>query len=83
MLSSWEHAESHKLFSNLSELTQKLVYFITLCLGGPCRYMLLFNANAIALSEKLKRISVGYSTFRNPNSEINKFVTKKKGTAPN
>ena len=36
MLSSWEHAESHKLFSNLSELTQKLVYFITLCLGGPC-----------------------------------------------
>ena len=37
MLSPWEHAESHKLFLNLSELIQILVYFITLCPGGPCR----------------------------------------------
>ena len=33
MLQPWEHAESHKLFVNLSELIQILVYFITLCLG--------------------------------------------------
>ena len=36
MLSSWEHVESHKLFLNLSEFIQILVYFITLCPGGPC-----------------------------------------------
>ena len=39
MLSSWKHAESHKLFSNLLELIQILVYFIALWVGGPCRSM--------------------------------------------
>ena len=38
MLSSWEHAESHKQFLNLSELIQILVYFITLCPGWPCSW---------------------------------------------
>ena len=34
----WKHAESHKLFLNLSKLIQILVYFITLCPDGLCTF---------------------------------------------
>ena len=75
MLSSWEHAESHKQFSNLSELIQILVYFITLCPGWPCiAKMKLWSKDNIVKKNFVKPLNIVLQTFTIPQNACEKCI---------